>query len=382
MKSCLHVPRMFLPKSPETRWSVLADRFSSDRDYWARVEKAVGEAPSALRLILPEVYFGEDDEARIQEIRATMFRALEEEWIVKLNRGFILTERTLKTGVRRGIVAAIDLEAVSFERGESAPIRPAEEIAPDKVAVYRALRQKTPLELPHAVAFYRDKKNKVIDGLLRENLEEVYDFALIEGGGNLKGYFIPDYIACDVARMLHTRGEPNFVLAEGSDFVAAAKAHWEELKPSLTPEERFGHPARFTLVELVNLCDSAVTLHAVHRLVTEVDAEALCDFLPRRIKCRREGNLLYPNAGAGEINAVLKEFIRANTGKIDYIYSEKTLREKAEREDGVGIAMKALDKEDLFDLLKGGKCLPRGSISIGGDAEARYCTESREISYD
>ena len=38
-----------------TKWAVVAcDQFTSEPAYWAAVEELVGEAPSALRLILPE----------------------------------------------------------------------------------------------------------------------------------------------------------------------------------------------------------------------------------------------------------------------------------------------------------------------------------------
>ena len=40
-----------------TKWSVVAcDQYTSEPEYWQRVEETVGAAPSALRLILPEVW--------------------------------------------------------------------------------------------------------------------------------------------------------------------------------------------------------------------------------------------------------------------------------------------------------------------------------------
>ena len=37
------------------KWAVVAcDQFTSQPEYWQRVEKNVGDAPSTLRLILPE----------------------------------------------------------------------------------------------------------------------------------------------------------------------------------------------------------------------------------------------------------------------------------------------------------------------------------------
>ena len=46
------------------RWSVIAcDQFTADADYWQKVQDIVGDAPSTLRLMLPEFYLGKCDEA-------------------------------------------------------------------------------------------------------------------------------------------------------------------------------------------------------------------------------------------------------------------------------------------------------------------------------
>ena len=49
---------ILIPKGTDlSKWSVVAcDQYTSEPDYWKRVEQEVGEAPSALRLILPELY--------------------------------------------------------------------------------------------------------------------------------------------------------------------------------------------------------------------------------------------------------------------------------------------------------------------------------------
>ena len=112
MKNCLRIPRILLPREGFEKWAVIAcDQFTSDREYWKRVERYVGDAPSTLNFILPEVYLGENDEERIAAIRENMYAALESDGLVKYNRGVIFTERTTREGVRRGIVAALDLEA-------------------------------------------------------------------------------------------------------------------------------------------------------------------------------------------------------------------------------------------------------------------------------
>ena len=47
---------ILMPKDCDmTKWAVVAcDQFTSEPEYWEAVEKQVGDAPSTLRLILPE----------------------------------------------------------------------------------------------------------------------------------------------------------------------------------------------------------------------------------------------------------------------------------------------------------------------------------------
>ena len=174
MKNCLRIPRILLPREGFEKWAVIAcDQFTSDREYWKRVERYVGDAPSTLNFILPEVYLGENDEERIAAIRENMYAALESDGLVKYNRGVIFTERTTREGVRRGIVAALDLEAYSCEPGVSAPIRSSEEVLKGRLPTRVAVRRASPLEFPHALVFYRDKKEKIVKGLLREKHEKL-----------------------------------------------------------------------------------------------------------------------------------------------------------------------------------------------------------------
>ncbi len=387
-QSCIGIPRILLPQKDFDKWAVIAcDQFTSNRDYWARVAKKVGETPSTLRFILPEAYLGEDDEARIQEIHQNMYEAMEAEWVEKLSRGMILTERETSTGTRRGIVTTIDLEAYTLGKGESSPIRSSEEVVKERLPARVAVRRGALLEFPHAMVFYQDVKGKIMQKLDDEDLEKLYDFDLMEGGGRVVGYFIPDYCAAEIANMMQTRKEPCLAIADGNHSVAAAKAYWEELKPTLTETEKEYHPARYTLVELVNLYDEAIVFHPIHRVVFGVEKEAFCDFYMKSVKCRREGDLLVPsfaNAADGvqKTDMLIEEFIKANGGKVDYIHGKKSLQEIARRENGVGIVMGIIDKDDFFAQLKGGGNFPKKTFSVGKAKEKRYYLEGREISYD
>lgn len=387
MKSCIRIPRVFLPRKGFEKWAVIAcDQHTSDRAYWERVAREVGDAPSALSFILPEVYLGEEDEERIQAIHESMYTALEEGWLQKLERGFVLTERTTKSGTRKGILAAVDLEEYSSEKSKNALVRATEAVVPSRLPPRVAVRRGAVLEFPHAMLFYRDKRNKVMRSLEGEKLDRLYDFELMEGGGHLTGYFIPEYIAIDLAHELMQRADPCFAVADGNHSVAAAKAYWDEVKAELSESERRNHPARFMLVELVNVFDEAIALHPIHRLVKDVDKETFCDFFSRAVKCERKGSVLYPAlSGADAVektDEAIAAYLRANGGNADYIHGDSALMQLSEEEGNAGVFLKPIGKDDIFTTLKAGKMFPRKTFSVGEEEEKRYYLEGREISYD
>lgn len=387
MNSNLIIPRVLIPTEDFEKWAVIAcDRFASDRAYWDRVEEEVGDTPSSLRVILPEIFGGKDSAARLEEIRETTYQYLESGALEKLNRGFIMTERTTMSGVRRGIVAAIDLEEVSAKQGERASVRTSEEVAPEQLSAYLALRRASVLEFPHALLFYRDKKKKIAKKLEKEDLEELYNFDLMEGGGRLAGYFIPLDLSILLAEELETRATPALAVADGNPSVAAAKAYWEELKVTLKGAERSRHPARYMLAELINLYDDAVDLYPIHRIVRGTDREALAQLLQKSVKCKRVGNVLHITAKGLEAIAkcdrILADFIKRRGGEIGYVRTEEELGRAAAGADCLGVMLRPIEKDDFFDYLEDGSNLPANTFSIGDAREARYYFEGREISYD
>ena len=386
MKNCFRVPRVLLPAKGFRKWAVIAcDQFTSDRGYWERVAREVGDAPSAFHMILPEVYLGEDDEERIENIHESMRFALEEGWMHKAARGLVLVERTTKAGVRKGLLACIDLEEYSYEEGASSLIRATEEVVPSRLPPRVAVRRGALVEFPHAIVFYRDKKDKLMRALEKEDLEKLYDFDLMEHGGHLTGWFLPEDISIDALHMLSGLASPCFAVADGNHSVAAAKAYWEEVKATIPDNERRNHPARFTLVEMVNVFDEAIAFHPIHRLVKETDAEAFCSYFAGKVPCTRQGRTLYPKiASAPECvsrtDEAIAEYLKHNEGKVDYVHGDEFLKDPGE--DCAAIAMPELDREEIFTTLKKGKRFPRKTFSIGEAEDKRYYLEGREISYD
>ena len=105
---------ILLPQNCDlTKWAVVAcDQYTSQPEYWQRVEQFVGNAPSSLHLILPESSLdGPNVETDIMDVTNTMSRYLREEVFRTCPQSMIYVERTLESGkVRRGLVGMVDLE--------------------------------------------------------------------------------------------------------------------------------------------------------------------------------------------------------------------------------------------------------------------------------
>lgn len=95
------------------RWSVIAcDQFTADAGYWQAVQDTVGDAPSTLRLMLPEFYLGKCDEAAAtREIQQTMRRYLDDGVFRTVPHSLVLVQRTLPGGTVRMRALSARLES-------------------------------------------------------------------------------------------------------------------------------------------------------------------------------------------------------------------------------------------------------------------------------
>ena len=89
-------------------WSVVAcDQYTSQPEYWQRVEERVGRAPSALRLILPESSLdGPHVETDIMDVNNTMTHYLREDRFALLPHAMVYVERTLDNGRVRSMTTS------------------------------------------------------------------------------------------------------------------------------------------------------------------------------------------------------------------------------------------------------------------------------------
>ena len=75
MSNCFNPANILLPNNTVDmeKWSVIAcDQFTSQADYWDAVEKYVGDAPSTLNVVFPEIYLGNTNSERIESINSMM----------------------------------------------------------------------------------------------------------------------------------------------------------------------------------------------------------------------------------------------------------------------------------------------------------------------
>ena len=377
-----------------SRWAVIAcDQFTSDRGYWERLAGYVGESPSTLKLILPEVYLPDGDEKqRARDIYAHMERYCSDGTLVGKN-GFIIVERTLKNGKKRlGAVAAVDLEEYEYTPKNNARIKATEKTVEERLPARVALRKGALLEASHIMLLAEN-----VLGLLREYAdgegETVYDFDLNMNGGHLKGKLIDDPAKLAAIENAALGGHDGlaFVVGDGNHSQAAAKKIWEEVKKDLSEEERNTSPARYATCEIVDIADGSLVFEPIHRVVYGADA-SLTEFLADKLSGEARAEAYYGGErtelhvasnsadAIADIHSALDEYAKAHEGAVtDYVHGDESALRAARENGAVAVMMPCICKDTLFDYTVRRGVLPRKSFSMGDAEDKRYYCEARKI---
>ena len=413
LSDCFLPGEILLPSVKDLeKWSVIAcDQFTSDPAYWERVSAFVGDAPSTLRLMLPEAWLGRADRDELEErIIGSMNGYLAQGLFEALPESFIYLERTLSGGgLRRGILGLLDLEYYDYREDSCSPIHATEGLVLDRLPPRLRLRKQAALELPHLVVFCDDPAMEIM-ACARENAGELlYDTPLMEGGGRVKGWRVHGPGAAEVRRALSVLGEEEvlrsrygetdspvlYAVGDGNHSLATAKQVWESLRETLTPAERLTHPARYALAELVDLHEPAIEFEPIHRVLFRTDpaeffAAAEAWFAPwkgrgRAFRClTAEGTKLLTVDGTigeciGRCEAFMEDYMARHGGTIDYIHGEAEAAALCRGKDRAGLLMPEMDKSDLFPSIIHSGPLPKKSFSIGPARDKRYYLECRRI---
>lgn len=409
---------ILLPKNTDmTKWSVVAcDQYTSEPEYWNDVEKIVGDAPSTLKLTLPEIYLEDENiSERIAKINSNMKALLDEDFFNEYKDSMIYLERTQSDGkIREGLIGVVDLEAYSYEKGAETPIRATEKTVIERIPPRVKIRENAPLELPHIMILIDDDKKQIIENLKNKVSEDdiVYDFDLMKNGGHVKGYLLNEETMDEVDKGLKELADKEvfakkydvnnkeillFAMGDGNHSLATAKACYEKLKETMSEEEYLNNPARYALVELVNLHSQALEFEAINRVIFNTNPEKLLNSLKEYYQINKDDNgqeievitndvdekwyIENPksNIAVGSIQIFLDEYLKNNEGKIDYIHGEETTKNLAKQSGNVGFIFEAMPKNELFKTVILDGSLPRKTFSMGHSYDKRYYLESRKI---
>ena len=404
-----------------TKWAVVAcDQYTSQPEYWERVDQYVGDAPSTLRLILPESKLESDNvDEEIQKINATMEQYLQEERLRPVEDAMIFVERKLANGkTRLGLLGKLDLEEYSYEKGSGTPIRATEGTVLSRIPPRMKVRENAPIELPHIMVLIDDPDKKIIEPLTkdvnRKQMSKIYSATLMENGGRITGSLLSKYQAKKIQEALAELGDPQrfeefyhapgkpvltYAMGDGNHSLATAKACWEKLKPTLSPQEQETHPARYALVELVNLHDDSLEFEPIHRVVFGVDPQKLlADLLAAYpgahtgegeghqftyVLPGKRGTITVPNPTAqlavGTLQNFLDRYLEENGGKVDYIHGEDVVEQLASQPGSIGFLLPAMSKDQLFPTVILDGALPRKTFSMGEAHDKRFYLEARRI---
>lgn len=426
------VPTVLLPKAsidPAT-WAVIAcDQFTSEPEYWEQVEANVGAAPSTFRMILPELYLTAPDvEQRIAACQAAMKEYLAGD-VFEPHDAFVYVEREVGSGVQKGLIVALDLETYDYNKGSQTLVRATEGTVLDRLPPRMKVRRGADLESPHILVLYDDPQGEVLAGV-RENLADLpvaYDFDTMLGSGHLTGRLIEDaalqqriiaalgsLVSPEAYRAKYDLDNTTpllFAMGDGNHSLATAKAIWTELKDAGAPAD---HPARYALVELVNLHDDSLIFEPIHRVIfecgdlpaalqahfadasyTQVDGIAALDAEVRRhVAPKQRFGMVTPDdytlvelnhpsheLSVGSLQEFLDGYLKAHEGaEIDYVHGEEPVDRLARAEGNCGFILPAIGKGTFFKSIAVDGSFPRKTFSMGHAKDKRFYMEARRIS--
>ena len=267
-----------------------------------------------------------------------------------------------------------------------------------------------------------DPERTVIEPLSqkRSDFAPLYDFDLMNRSGHVKGWIVRTDAAQNAMKALDKLGSKTvfnkkygfksrkplvFAVGDGNHSLATAKTCWNEIKKTLTPEEAAVHPARYALVEVVNLHDDSLKFEPIHRVVFGADAAkmtvALAGFFkdifiapkpPKDIAGRQvfvmlsNGNKQYvsvtdekSNLTVGSLQAFLDEYLKKETGTVDYIHGDEVVERLCKNPENIGFLLPTPAKDELFKTVVLDGALPRKTFSMGHAQDKRFYLEGRKI---
>lgn len=385
---------VLLPKNDFSKWSVIAcDQYTSEPEYWQETEKVVGDAPSALKIVLPEAYLSDDDSEKIAKINNTMEDYLKNDIFDCYCDTMIYTRRTLKNGkVRNGIVGLIDLDDYSYQKGAHTLIRATEQTVIERIPPRVAIRKDASIEIPHVMLLIDDENRTVIEPIAEksEELQTVYDFDMMQNAGHIKGFALGEKEINSVQEALAGLVEKSedgllFAVGDGNHSLATAKECYNQ-----------GNGSKYAMVEIVNIHDLSLEFEPIYRVIFGADETLIDDFIMSRggeyngadaqkficIYGEKEREISVKPSGTlpiATLQSFLDEYLADKDMKIDYVHGIENTKKLCETQNAVGFLFEGMGKSELFTAVSKDGSLPRKTFSMGCADDKRFYLEARKI---
>ena len=429
----IQIPQVVLPQ-PNTdlqKWAVVAcDQYTSEPSYWAEVQQLVGDAPSTLNLIFPEVYLAQPGAPeRIAAIGSAMNTYVQAN-LFEPHEGLVYVERSVGGITRHGIMLCLDLECYDIRAGSSSLIRPTEGTIVDRLPPRIKIREAAALELPHILVLIDDPEHSVIAPLARAKaaFDTLYDVELMQGGGHLTGFAVPAAAEGQVVQALRALAQPDtfaakygvdqsqpvllFAMGDGNHSLATAKAIWDKNKPLVGMD----HPSRYALVEMENVHDQGLAFEPIHRALFGLKKNLLAEMqgawgerftytevasaaaMRQRVDGAHGNQQIIglvgggrqfgvitidqpsSNLAVGTLQTFLDAFLQdGGADAIDYVHGADVLERLALQAGNAGFYLAGMPKSDLFKTVILEGALPRKTFSLGQAHEKRFYMEARKI---
>lgn len=308
----------------------------------------------------------------------------------------------------------IDLEEYDFNKGSTSSVRATEATVIERIPPRIKVREGAELELPHIMILIDDENKTVIEPVSesKDKLEKLYDFKLMQGGGSVSGYLLDSEKCAAVDSALTALGSSEafckrygmkdtpvllYAMGDGNHSLATAKTFYENLKKSNPEKDLSNHPARYALVEIVNLHSEALQFEAIHRIITGIDTKAFVSAIKSELALSSEKTAqsftmvigekkeqFYvhnpsSNLTVGSVQNFIDKYLKENGGKVDYIHGTDVIEKLASKNNSIGIILPDMGKEELFPTVIKDGALPRKTFSMGHAADKRYYIECRKI---
>jgi len=429
----IQIGQVYLPKvgTDLRKWAVIAcDQYTSEPQYWQDVQQFVGDAPSTLNLIFPEVYLDQPGAPeRITAIGRAMNDYLQADVLVP-HDGLIYVERSVAGKTRHGIVLCLDLECYDYRVGSSSLIRATEGTIVDRLPPRIKIREAAALELPHILVLIDDPEHQVIAPLTRAKagFEVLYDFELMQGSGHLNAFAVTAQAQDQLVQALRALAQPQtfatkygvgpdqpvllFAMGDGNHSLATAKAIWEAKKPLVGLD----HPSRYALVEIENVHDQGLEFEAIHRVLFGLKKDLLAelkrnwgdkfnytemataDAMRQRVAGAQGASQVIGLVGGGQsfgvieidepssnlpvgtVQTFLDQFLQDGGAQaIDDVHGAEVLERLALQTGHAGFYFAGMHKSELFKTVILEGALPRKTFSLGHAHEKRFYMEARKI---